>query len=118
MFQQKRHGSDDEYGVYYAGTGELINAAYAGRLHNLKNMTYIDLEKPWWIQNAASALSVGGKLYFAVNDIMIMNNDCTSAIVFNKRLIEDNNLPDPYARQDGSWTIDHVISYARTSRAT
>lgn len=114
VFNKSVTAGDDEYGVYYAGTGELINAAYAGRLHNLKNITYIDLEKPWWIQNAASALSVGGKLYFAVNDIMIMNNDCTSAIVFNKRLIEDNNLPDPYrAVTDGSWTIDHVISICK-----
>jgi hypothetical protein len=114
VFNKTLSAGDDVYDVYYAGTGELINAAYSTRLNDLMQMPYIDLEKPWWNQNAVNALSVGGKLYFAVSDIMIMNNDCTSAIVFNKRLIEDNNLPDPYGMvTGGSWTIDNVIGICK-----
>jgi len=114
VFNKTISAGDDVYDVYYAGTGELINAAYSGRLDDLKKMTYIDLDKSWWNQNAVNSLSIGGKLYFAVNDIMIMNNDCTSAIVFNKQLIEDNNLPDPYQMvTKGTWTIDNVITVCK-----
>lgn len=109
-FNKAINSDEDLYDMYYAGLGELISAASGGQLNDMFKIPYLDFNQPWWNQNAVNSLSIGHRLYFAVNDIMIMNNDCTSAIVFNKKLIADNNLPDPYKMvTDGTWITDNVI---------
>lgn len=114
VFNKTISAGEDAYNVYYAGMGELIAAASAGQLNDLYKVAYINLDQPWWNQNATDSLSIGHKLYFAVNDIMIMNNDCTSAVVFNKQLILDNNLANPYEMvTNGTWTTDNVINICK-----
>ena len=107
---------DDTHSIYYAGLNELVVAALDGSLLNLEeDVPYVDLNAPWWNGNAAHNLSVGNQLFFAPSDLMVMDNDCTSAIVFNKQMIKDFGLDNPYDLvHSGKWTIDNLTKLART----
>ena len=84
-----------------------------GYLYNLKNVPYIDLEKPWWDQVANKDLQILGQLFYTTGDISTADNDATYCIMFNKQLIKDYNLQNPYDLVgDDKWTMDNFISMA------
>lgn len=74
-------------------------------------MLIIFILRPWWDQRANEDLTVGGKLYFTTGDISILDNMCTMVLFFNKQLIEDNSLDDPYELvKNGTWTLDKLFA--------
>jgi len=90
-------------------------AAQNGSLFDLYSVNYIDLSKPWWDQNANSDFYIGGKLYFTCSDISISDKDGSWAMGFNKRLLEDNSLENPYDLvKNNLWTIDKMYEMAKT----
>ena len=106
----------DEYDVMFAGLGDTVGVAQSGYLINLKSVPYIDLPKPWYDQNANSQLSVGGKLYMTFCDFTILDKDATWVYLFNKKLIQDLGLEDPYKLvNDGKWTIDKLTEMSKTA---
>ena len=81
-------------------------------LYTLKNFDY---QAPWWDASANEAYSIGEKLYFTTGDITIMNKANTWCILFNKDMITDHNLDDPYQMfHDGTWTFDKLGEMAST----
>lgn len=81
-------------------------------LYTLKNFDY---QAPWWDASANEAYSIGEKLYFTTGDITIMNKANTWCILFNKDMITDHNLDDPYKMfHDGTWTFDKLGEMAST----
>ncbi|MBQ3708677.1 MAG: extracellular solute-binding protein [Clostridia bacterium] len=84
-----------------------------GYLYNLKNVPYIDLEKPWWDQVANQDLQILGQLFYTTGDISTADNDATYCIMFNKQLIKDYNMQSPYDLvSDDKWTMDNFINMA------
>ena len=105
---------DDEYDVALPPLNQGINLAADGVLLNLGELSKLNLENKWWDQNANSSLSIGGKLYYTSGDMLILNNDSTGAFVFSKKLVQDNQLENPYQLvKDGKWTYDKFYSQAK-----
>lgn len=93
-----------------AGGGSL---AQAGVLRNFLDFDEFDLSAPWWDQGTAN-LKIGGKVYFMMGDVNILDNDVTYILLFNKKLIGDADLEEPYQLvRDGKWTIDVFGSMCR-----
>lgn len=88
--------------------GSSINSLItSGMLVNLKNIPYMDLTKPWYDQNANESLSIDHKLYVTAGDLIIMDNDATWTLLFNKSLAADLGIGDLYEKvNSGAWTID------------
>ena len=71
------------------------------------NLPYVDLDKPWWNQDARKSLSVGGKIFTTTGDASYMSLGFTMAVAFNKKLIANLGLREPYKMVlDGTWTFD------------
>ncbi|OGO87038.1 MAG: hypothetical protein A2Y15_08115 [Clostridiales bacterium GWF2_36_10] len=88
--------------------------AQEGYLYDLTELENIDLSAPWWDQNANEAFSVGNKLYFTTGDITILNKVCTPSILFNKAMIDDYNLDNPYELVNkNEWTFDKMVEMAK-----
>ena len=107
-----------------AGTNEydlisprLIDSAsfmQSGYFLNLLNVPNLDFTKPWYNQQGVKEMTIDGKLFIVMNDILLSPNDATSIIVFNKQLIKDHGLDDPYALvRDGKWSIDKMYAMAK-----
>jgi len=101
-------GSDD-YDIIYDAIVQTKDLASAGLGIDLKKAPHIDLDKPWYDQNANKQLSIGNKLFTTFSDFTILDKDCTWVYLFNKQLLADLALEDPYqAVREGRWTIDKL----------
>jgi ABC-type glycerol-3-phosphate transport system substrate-binding protein len=106
-------GSDD-YDIIYAHLSSTISFASGGFGVNLKEVPHLDLDKPWYDQNANRQLSIGGKLFTTFSDFTILDKDSTWAYLFNKKLIADLGLEDPYLLvREGKWTVDKLYDMAK-----
>ena len=106
---------DKSYDFFEARLHQYLPLARDGLILNLYDIPHMDLTKPWWDQNSVKSLSVANKLYAVTSDITIMDNDATSAFVFNKGMITDYGLDSPYqAVKDGTWTLDALEKLVKT----
>ena len=104
-------------GIYYDVYMPMINDAAAivgdGLMYDLKQFEDLNLDKPWWDQNANEGLQIKDKLYFSTGDISILDNDCTMVVFFNKKLTSDYGI-DPYQLvNDHAWTMDSIYELSR-----
>lgn len=66
----------------------------------------INFEKPWWNKDSNETLSINGKIFFTVSDIMLLDPNAT---FFNKDMVKNYGLEDPYQIvRDGKWTYDKL----------
>ena len=101
---------DDIYDVVMPYLNNSLGNALQGLYIDLYSVDYLQLDNPWWDQRANEYLTFGGKLYFSTGDISILDNECTMVLFFNKQLIEEYNLDNPYELvKDGSWTLDRLF---------
>ena len=78
------------------------------------NLPYVDLNKPWWNQDARKSLSVGNKIFTTTGDASYMSLGFTMAIAFNKKLFANLGLVEPYQMVlDGTWTFDEFAKLVR-----
>jgi len=100
--------------VMEATLSEYTSLADRGYLTDLNSMSqYLDMSQAWWDQNCRENMSLAGALYFAAGDIMITDKMPTWAITFNRDLVTDHNLDDPYELVDSyHWTFEKMYEMA------
>ncbi len=77
-------------------------------LFNWKKLPAIHLDAEYWNQSSNENHTVAGKQFYAISDYMI-TDPC--AILFNKDLIKNFNLDNPYDLvRSGKWTLDTMIN--------
>ncbi len=89
---------------------DAATLALEGALYDLNELEHIHLDQKYYDQGSVSDLSVAGKNYFVTGDLSLLSFACTHAIVFNKDMIKDNNMEDPYTLvENGEWTLDKLL---------
>ncbi len=110
---RKSHMSgDNAYDIYSMYAYFCVELATDGLLYNLKQLPYLDLDKPWWSANFVKEITLFDQLYYIVGDISLTAIQCTHAMFFNKQLVENyySNLNLYDIVDKGSWTIDYFGS--------
>lgn len=109
-----------------AGTGEyqvVVPCIYDGATLAAEGLLYdlnsdipsLDMNQPWWDQTFNDELTINDKLYFTVGDIGIINKEATAVLFYNKDLVTEYALPNPYELvRNNEWTLDTVIEMAKT----
>ncbi len=78
-----------------------------GYTYTYDQIPFVDLSKPWWDASVNSALTLGGIQYTASSAMNMTLYDFVDVLLFNKQMIEDNSLEDPYTVvHEGRWTMD------------
>ena len=107
----------DNYDVVVSGLQSLATLAAEGfflDLNAIGEESNLRLDQPWWDQPFNEDMSVAGKLYFATGDIVMLDDEYTRCILYNKDLIEDNNLESPAQLvYDHKWTLDALYEMAK-----
>lgn len=100
---------DTTYDVVMPYMNRAIDLAMEGLLLDLSTVPYLALEKPWWDQRVTKDMAIADKVFFSTGDISILDNECTMVMFFNKELVTDYTLDDPYTLvREKKWTIDKV----------
>ena len=100
---------DTTYDVVMPYMNRAIDLATEGLLTDLSVVPYLALEKPWWDGRVTKDMAIADKVFFSTGDISILDNECTMVMFFNKELVTDYTLDDPYTLVcEKKWTIDKV----------
>ncbi len=76
-------------------------------IFDLNTIGNVDFSNEWWDQNAVNDLTIADKLYFVTSDFDTTRFDGIRSLYFNKEMIEQNGLENPYDLVDNNqWTID------------
>ena len=71
------------------------------------------LDQPYYDQNSVSGFSIQNKNYFVSGDLCLLDYACTHALVFNKDMIKEHDLPSPYELVNShEWTLDKMMEMA------
>lgn len=100
-------GSSSDIDIALLDGTDAITFIQEKLIHDLNTVEYIDLDKPYWDQNARDYLSIAGQYYGAVGDFLTTTLDETVCMYFNRSMIEDYGLEDPYDHVNNmTWTLD------------
>ncbi|MCL2773997.1 MAG: extracellular solute-binding protein, partial [Oscillospiraceae bacterium] len=105
---------DNAYDVAFNDPFDNATLSQEGDLYDLFNVPNLDLTQPWWDQNSVSDLSIGHKLYEVTGDIGTMYKKSVGILLFNKQMIQDYALGNPYQLvQDKKWTMDAFLTMCK-----
>lgn len=114
MFRNSAMAGDNAYDIASLTFGEAFTAAQQGLIFDINQLAYVDLDAPWWDQNARESLSIMHRVFFLPGAYEVANFDMTRIILFNKQLMQDYQIPyDVYQLvEDGQWTMDRFFRMA------
>ena len=70
------------------------------------DIPYLDLSRSWWDQNQIEGMSINNKVYYATGDMLIIDNEATFSLIFNKDMVKDYSLENLYDLvNSGKWTF-------------
>ena len=104
------------YDLIMANGPDTGSLAQNGYLYNFLDLSdYMNLNEEWWDPGTLRDCAINGKVYFMNGDINILDNDVTWIMIFNKKMVADNDLEEPYQLvKDGKWTLDKFYEYVKT----
>jgi len=101
---------DNAYDVTFNSTFDSATLSQEGVLNDLFIVPNIDLSQSWWDQNAVKDLSIMNKLYYVTGDIGTMYKKSVGIILFNKQMMQDYALGNPYLFvEEKKWTMDKFL---------
>ncbi len=78
-----------------------------------EDLPHVDLRSPWYIGNAAEALSVNGHAYSMIGELNLDVLRFTYCIYFNKNIAANYDLENMYqVVEEGRWTYDYLRKLA------
>lgn len=102
--------NDDTYDLIINSPSASMNTLTTnGDLQDLFPVPHLTLTSLLWNESVTVNMEMYGKLYFTMGTISPLLYQTPIVMMFNKRLIGDYNLEDPYkVVLDGRWTIDKL----------
>lgn len=107
---------EDEFSFVNIAYTDHLSLANSGYLTDLNTLSPLNLSESWWDQACNRDMSVCGKLFMTMGDINTMDDRYTWCYYFNKNLIEDLQLENPYDLvKNGTWTFDKFYQMAEAA---
>ena len=107
---------DDTFEAIVCDVYDSGALAVDGMLYDLNNVQNLDLSREWWAQSTNNSLSIAEKQFYVTGDIFINDNKSTRIFFFNKDIIRDLDLENPYDLvDDNKWTIDKYIELSESA---
>jgi len=89
----------------------LSNNAFIWDLYS-EETSNLDLSKSWWDQKFVEGFDIEGRVFFATGDLLTLDNDATFAMLFNKTIAAECQIPDLYSMVSNyEWTFDKMYEY-------
>lgn len=111
--------SSGEYQVVVPCLYDGATLAAGGFFHNLRGLSGLQIDAPWWNAEFNESMTIAGQLYITIGDIGLVNKNCTSALFFNYELWEKYGFNEtfggtPYELvRNGEWTVDVIFEASK-----
>ncbi|MEA4831286.1 MAG: extracellular solute-binding protein [Oscillospiraceae bacterium] len=107
-------GGTAGYDLFVAPGRTIATISQEGSLIDLASQKNIDLKAEWWDQSANRDLSIAGRVFITTGAMSTSDMNSTYVIFFNKDLIEEKSLENPYQLvYDNKWTIDKMLELCK-----
>ena len=107
------NAGDDTYDAVLIFNNNVPGVVTGNLLLEVSHLPYIDLDKPWW-DPGVNSMSVVNKQYLLAGDLLILDNEATNAMIFNKDLMAKLGMDLPYQSvKDGKWTFDKLYEMTK-----
>lgn len=111
--QQRISAGEDSFTVLQVPYQNQAALVVNGYLLNMANLEYLNFDKLWWDTTAIDSTSIADRVYYAAGASQLNNYKATWAVLFNKKLTADANVPDLYELvKSGEWTLDALMTHA------
>lgn len=108
---------EDLYDVYFNELYLVLGHASNNYLLDMTQIESLDFDNPWWNKKAIASAAIGTPIYAAFGDLHLMYYECFVPVVFNKSIINNLDLDDPYQLvKDNRWTIDVMSSMMKEAK--
>lgn len=109
---------EDLYDIYFNELHFVLNQATNNYLLDMTQIESLNFDNPWWNKKAIDSAVIGSPIYAAFGDLHLMYYECFVPVVFNKTIINNLDLEDPYQLvKDNRWTIDEMSSMMKEAKA-
>lgn len=106
--------ADGSYDVGITACTNFSSLLTGNYLADFKELTYVDMDKPYWNKNFYDTMSILGKNYAVDGDISKRRLECVWIMAFSKELIQTNGFESPYDLvKSGQWTYDKMHEMGR-----
>ena len=109
-FESLMLAGDDTYDLFGNKEGYVFAFCVAkGLAADFAKVPHIDISQPWYAQDAIREHTIKKTMYGLFGDMLSTNTTCCWSFLFNKKLITDYKLENPYdvVRSD-RWTIEYL----------
>lgn len=104
---------DDLYDLVYNGDGCGVRNGIGGDFLNLRSLSSIDFDKPWF-KGTSDLFTIGGRLFFTANPLSTSSIYMNSVLAINKDMATDFNLTIPYDdARAGVWCFDDMVAMTK-----
>lgn len=101
------YSGDDTYEIIYTRDNTADSFVQQGLLYDYRDIPNIDLTRVYWDQKLLAASTINNRCYFTFSAFDLTYFDRTHCMVFNKEMVRNYNLVDPYELvSSGEWTCD------------
>ena len=99
-----------EYDIIGTYSQLPASLAMSGSIVDLMSLEYLNFDQPWWPATMVEQASINNHLYFCTGDISTNLLWMMHVVFFNKDMIAELKLEDPYTLVDNmQWTVDKMI---------
>ncbi len=100
---------DPGYDMLVERRNSLAPKVTSGLMYDF-NRLQVDFTRPWWDINCVDGYTVNGRLFLMANDVSIARFSNAYILYFNKRILTEYKLDDPYRLEAaGEWTLETFL---------
>ena len=89
---------------------DAYTAISEGMICTPRDLKHIDMSKSYYLRDVNDALTINGVSLFAYSDESIYTFERSACIAFNKKMIEDESMDNPYDLVDNNeWTYEKMF---------
>ena len=95
------------------GDGCGVRNGIGGDFLNLRSVSTIDFDKPWF-KGTSDLFTIGGRLFFTANPLSTSSIYMNSVLAVNKDMAADFGLTIPYDEaRAGAWCFDDMVAMTK-----
>ena len=106
---------DASHDVWLVYDIDVVNMAAAGYLMPFENLSYVNLDEPWWNPMATEVFNIAGKQYAAAGNFNLSTLSRAAGFIFNKEIYDQIGAEESIYDlvSEGKWTIDKMYDISK-----